>query len=105
MCSTGVAANVAPGLLSLEFWDGYRVDSANLSLAGLRGRLQPAGLEAELRSAAETVLMASSDKLGRVSPYRVAPLAALSTLIVTPQADAAGLAALRLPGLDVVVSA
>ena len=26
-------------LLSLEFWDGYRVDSANLSLAGLRGSL------------------------------------------------------------------
>ena len=57
-----------------------------------------------MASAAETVLMASSDKLGKVSPYRVAPLSALSTLIVTPQADPAALQALRLPGLEVVVS-
>lgn len=57
-----------------------------------------------MNQAAETVLMASSDKLGKVSPYHVGPLAALSTLIVTPQADAAQLAALRRPGLDIVVS-
>ncbi|MGM9479879.1 DeoR/GlpR family DNA-binding transcription regulator [Roseateles sp. NT4] len=57
-----------------------------------------------MASAAETVLMASSDKLGKVSPYRVAPLSALSTLIVTPQADPAQLDALRLPGLDVQLS-
>jgi len=55
-----------------------------------------------MASAAETVLMASSDKLGKVSPYRVAPLAALATLLVTPQADAIQLAALRVPGLEVV---
>lgn len=55
-----------------------------------------------MASSAETVLMASSDKLGKVSPYRVAPLAALGTLLVTPQADAAQLAALRRPGLEVV---
>lgn len=55
-----------------------------------------------MASSAETVLMASSDKLGKVSPYRVAPLAALSTLLVTPQADAARLDALRVPGLEVV---
>ncbi|KQV92337.1 DeoR/GlpR family DNA-binding transcription regulator [Pelomonas sp. Root1237] len=57
-----------------------------------------------MASAAETVLMASSDKLGKVSPYRVAPLSALSTLIVTPQAGPAALQALRLPGLEILVS-
>lgn len=55
-----------------------------------------------MASSAETVLMASSDKLGKVSPYRVAPLAALATLLATPQADAARLDALRVPGLEVV---
>ncbi len=55
-----------------------------------------------MASSAETVLMASSDKLGKVSPYRVAPLAALSTLLVTSQADAAQLDALRAPGLEIV---
>lgn len=55
-----------------------------------------------LSHAAETVLMASSDKLGKVSPYRVAPLSDLSTLLVTPQADAARVQALRRPGLEVV---
>lgn len=57
-----------------------------------------------MAGAAETVLMASSDKLGKVSPYRVAPLTALSTLIVTPQADEAQLQALRAPGLEILVS-
>jgi len=57
-----------------------------------------------MASAAETVLMASSDKLGKVSPYRVAPLSALSTLIVTPQADPAELQALRAPGLEIVIT-
>jgi len=55
-----------------------------------------------MASSAETVLMASSDKLGKVSPYRVAPLSALSTLLVTPQADAAQVDALRAPGLEIV---
>lgn len=55
-----------------------------------------------MANSAETVLMASSDKLGKVSPYRVAPLAALSTLLVTAQADAAQLERLRTPGLEIV---
>lgn len=55
-----------------------------------------------MASSAETVLMASSDKLGKVSPYRVAPLSALSTLLVMAQADAAQLAALRSPALEIV---
>lgn len=57
-----------------------------------------------MESSAETVLMASRDKLGKVSPYRVAPLSALGTLIVTPQADPSQLDALRRPGLDIQVS-
>jgi DeoR/GlpR family transcriptional regulator of sugar metabolism len=57
-----------------------------------------------MASAAETVLMASSDKLGKISPYRVAPLAALATLIVTPQAGETQLQALHRPGLEVLVS-
>lgn len=58
-----------------------------------------------MASAAETVLMASSDKLGKVSPFRVAPLAALSTLLVTSQAQPAQLEPLRVAGLEVVTVA
>lgn len=102
-----VGAGVAQAIQALRadcFFLGVTGVHAEFGLS--TGDAEEAQVKALLMaSAAETVLMASSDKLGRVSPYRVAPLAALSTLIVTPQADAAGLAALRMPGLDVVVSA
>lgn len=101
-----VGAGVAQAIQAL------RADCCFLGVTGVEagfglstGDAEEAQVKALLMaSAAETVLMASSDKLGKVSPYRVAPLSALSTLIVTPQADPAQLEALRLPGLDIQLS-
>ena len=99
-----VGAGVAQAIQAL------RVDCYFLGVTGVdagfglsTGDAEEAQVKALLMaSSAETVLMASSDKLGKVSPYRVAPLAALATLLVTPQADAAQLDALRTPSLEIV---
>lgn len=101
-----VGAGVARAIQSL------RVDCFFLGATGVQagfglstGDAEEAQVKALLMaSAAETVLMASSDKLGKVSPYRIAPLSALTTLIVTRGADPAELQALRVPGLEIVVS-
>ncbi len=101
-----VGAGVAQAIQAL------RADCYFLGVTGVEAQFGLSTGDAEeaqvkallMASSAETVLMASSDKLGKVSPYRVAPLSALSTLIVTPQADTAQLDALRVPGLDVLVS-
>ncbi len=99
-----VGAGVAQAIQAL------RADCYFLGVTGVEAQFGLSTGDAEeaqvkallMASSAETVLMASSDKLGKVSPYRVAPLSALSTLIVTPQADVARLDALRVPGLEVV---
>jgi DeoR/GlpR family transcriptional regulator of sugar metabolism len=101
-----VGAGVAQAIQAL------RADCCFLGVTGVEagfglstGDAEEAQVKALLiASAAETVLMASSDKLGKVSPYRIAPLSALSTLIVAPQAHPAQLRALRVPGLEVVFS-
>ena len=101
-----VGAGVAQAIQSL------RADCYFLGVTGVQAEFGLSTGDAEeaqvkallMASAAETVLMASSDKLGKVSPYRIAPLSALATLIVTPQADPAALQALRLTGLEIVVS-
>jgi DeoR/GlpR family transcriptional regulator of sugar metabolism len=101
-----VGAGVAQAIQSLRA-DCYFLGVTGVDAAfGLStGDAEEAQVKALLMaSAAETVLMASSDKLGNVSPYRVAPLSALTTLIVTPQADPATLQALRAPGLEIIVS-
>lgn len=101
-----VGAGVAQAIQSLRA-DGYflGVTGVDAGFGLSTGDADEAQVKALLMaSAAETVLMASSDKLGKVSPYRVAPLSALSTLLVTPQADPAALQTLRTPGLEIVVS-
>lgn len=105
-------SGVAVGAAVAQAIQALRADSYFLGVTSVEAQFGLSTGDAEeaqvkallMASAAETVLMASSDKLGKVSPYRVAPLAALSTLIVTPQADTAQLDALRVPGLDVLVS-
>lgn len=101
-----VGAGVAQAIQSLRadcFFLGVTGVEAGFGLS--TGDAEEAQVKALLMaSAAETVLMASSDKLGKVSPYRVAPLSALATLIVTPQADPAELQALRVQGLEILVS-
>lgn len=99
-----VGAGLAQAIQALRadcYFLGVTGVEANFGLS--TGDAEEAQVKALLMaSAAETVLMASSDKLGKVSPYRVAPLSALSTLLVTPQADAAQLDALRRPGLEII---
>lgn len=99
-----VGAAVAQAIQSLRadvFFLGVTGVEAGFGLS--TGDAEEAQVKALLIShAAETVLMASSDKLGKVSPYRVAPLSALSTLLVTPEAAAADVQALQTPGLEIV---
>ncbi|MFG6413960.1 DeoR/GlpR family DNA-binding transcription regulator [Roseateles sp. DC23W] len=105
-------SGVAVGAGVAQAVQALRADCCFLGVTGVdaafglsTGDFEEAQVKALLMAqAAETVLMASSDKLGKVSPFRVAPLAALSTLIVTPQASADALASLRRPGLDILVA-
>lgn len=74
--------------------------------AGLStGDAEEAGIKRALMAAsAETVVLASSEKLGVASPHVVAPLAAASTLVVPAAAPKAMVAAWRKLGLDVVLA-
>ena len=83
---------VALGAAALETIRDIRAD---LYFAGVTGihpdvGLTTGGLEeslikrAMILSAAETVVMATTDKLGATSPYVIAPLAEVSTMIVEP---------------------
>lgn len=105
-------SGVAVGAAVAQAIQSLRADCYFLGVTGVQAEFGLSTGDAEeaqvkallMASSAETVLMASSDKLGKVSPYRVAPLSALSTLIVTPQADPAELQVLRVPGLEILVS-
>jgi DeoR/GlpR family transcriptional regulator of sugar metabolism len=74
--------------------------------AGLStGDAEEAGIKRALIAAsAETVVLASSEKLGVASPHVVAPLAVASTLVVPAAAPKAMVAAWRKLGLDVVLA-
>lgn len=99
-----VGAGVAQAIQSL------RADVYFLGVTGIEAGFGLSTGDAEeaqvktllMAHAAETVLMASSDKLGKVSPYRVAPLSSLSTLLVTAVAAPDHLQALQAPGLEIV---
>ena len=89
---------------------------ADLFLMGVTGVHPSAGLstgdheEAAVKRAlhaqsAETVVLASHEKLGAASPFVIAPLSALSSLVVTAQAPRQALRALRQAGVKVVVAA
>lgn len=103
-------SGVTLGASVVEAIQGLRADCYFLGATGVEAGFGLSTGDAEearvkalmMASAAETVLLASSDKLGKVSPCRIAPLSALSTLLVTPRADPATLNALRRPGLEVV---
>lgn len=57
------------------------------------------------RCAAETVVLASAEKLGAASPFAIAPLSELAALVVPPQAPTKVIKGLRAAGLKVVVAA
>ncbi|MFV0674954.1 DeoR/GlpR family DNA-binding transcription regulator [Variovorax sp. tm] len=74
--------------------------------AGLTtGDLEEAEIKrALMASAAETVVMASSEKIGAASAWVVNPVASAGTLLVSPQAPAAALVPLRQAGLAILRS-
>lgn len=89
---------------------------ADLYLMGVTGVHVEAGLStgdleeayikrALLGQAAETVALASSDKLGVASAYAIAPVTALSALLVTASAPDTVLEPLRVAGLAVHTAA
>ncbi len=55
-------------------------------------------------AAAETVLLASTEKLGAVSPYLIVPLNRIATLVVEGGADPALLERFRAAGPDILVA-
>jgi len=88
---------------------------ADLYLMGVTGVHAQAGLttgdheEAAVKralhqAAAETVVLASAEKLGAASPFLIAPLAELGRLVVTPAAPAAAVQALQAAGVQLVVA-
>ncbi|MGJ7526899.1 DeoR/GlpR family DNA-binding transcription regulator [Variovorax sp. GB1P17] len=74
--------------------------------AGLTtGDLEEAEIKrALMASAAETVVLASSEKLGVASAWVVNPVTAATTLLVSPEAPAKALAPLRKAGLTILRS-
>lgn len=74
--------------------------------AGLTtGDLEEAEIKrALMASAAETVVLASSEKLGAASAWVVNPVTAATTLLVSPEAPAKALAPLRKAGLTILRS-
>lgn len=74
--------------------------------AGLTtGDLEEAEIKrALMASAAETVVMASSEKLGAASAWVVNPVASAASLLVSPDAPARALAPLRQAGLTILRS-
>lgn len=89
---------------------------ADLYFMGVTGAHPTAGLstgdydEAAVKRAlhgcaAETVVLASAEKLGAASPFAIAPLGELAALVVPPQAPVKVIKALRAAGVKVVVAA
>ncbi|KGB01532.1 deoR-like helix-turn-helix domain protein [Enterobacteriaceae bacterium ATCC 29904] len=52
--------------------------------------------------AAETVVMASPEKINSASPFQIGPLSLVNTLVVEPDTDAAWVKAIRAKGITVV---
>ena len=76
-----------------------------LVLGGLLFRHSMVNMGAALfEAAAETVVLASAEKLGAASPFLIAPLAELGRLVVTPAAPTAAVRALQAAGAQVVVA-
>jgi DeoR/GlpR family transcriptional regulator of sugar metabolism len=75
--------------------------------AGLStGDLEEANIKrALMKAAAETVVLASSEKLGSASAYVVAPIADISTLVVTDKMPGAALKPYRKRGIEIVRAA
>ncbi|HSI58083.1 MAG TPA: DeoR/GlpR family DNA-binding transcription regulator [Ideonella sp.] len=103
---------VAVGATAIESIARFHADLYFMGVTGVHpqaglttGDMEEASVKrALMAAAAETVVMASSEKLNAASPHVIAPLAQAATLVVSPQAPKATLAACRKLGLQVVVA-
>ncbi|WP_019994552.1 DeoR/GlpR family DNA-binding transcription regulator [Aureimonas ureilytica] len=101
---------VAMGAASAEAISRIRLDSYVMGVTGLHadtGATTGDGEEAAIkrliaRQAAETIVLATREKLGAASPYRILPLAEIATLVVEPGLPADQLAPLRAAGIDLI---
>ncbi|RDI29234.1 DeoR family transcriptional regulator [Pseudacidovorax intermedius] len=103
---------VAVGAAATEAIARIHADTCFLGVTGVHAQaglttadMEEAAIKRALMAAsAETVVMASSEKLGAASPYVIAPLAEAGTVLVAPQASEAAVAALRAAGAAVTVA-
>jgi DeoR/GlpR family transcriptional regulator of sugar metabolism len=101
---------VAMGSVAAAMIAGIRADIFFMGVTGVHpdfglttGDAEEAGIKRALAAqAAETVVLASAEKLGAVSPFRILPLAEADTLIVEAGAGEAALAPYRATGLTLV---
>ena len=56
------------------------------------------------RQSAETIVLATREKLGAASPYRIVPMEELTGLVTEASAGEDALAPFRRPGLDIVTA-
>lgn len=101
---------VAVGALAVEAIARIRADLLFLGVTGVHreeglttGDAEEAAVKrALIGRAAETVVLATTEKLGAVSPYMVAPLGDIATLLVSADAPEAAVAPLAARGVAVV---
>jgi DeoR/GlpR family transcriptional regulator of sugar metabolism len=102
-------SGVAVGAAALQAIRDVHADTYFMGVTGLHiehglstGDLEEAHIKrALIHSAAETVVLLTADKLGVASPYVIAPVQAISTVLVSGAAPAAALKALRKLGIAV----
>ena len=102
-------SGVAVGAAAHDSIIAIRADTYFMGATGVHpahgittGDLEEAHIKrALIAAAAETVLLATSDKLSKVSPYRVNAVSSLSLLLVTSAASTSDVESLRAVGLEV----
>lgn len=103
---------VAVGAAAVEAIARIHADLYFMGVTGVHAQagLSTADMEeaavkrALMAAAGDTVVMASSEKLGAASPYVIAPLDAAATVLVAPEAPQAALTSLRKAGAVLVVA-
>lgn len=101
---------VAVGALAVEAITRIRADVFFLGVTGVHaeeglttGDAEEAAIKrALIGRAGETMVLATSDKLGTVSPYRIAGLDEVATLLVETDADSDKVAAMTARGVAVI---
>lgn len=103
---------VAVGAAAMDAISRVHADTCFLGVTGVHaeaglttGDVEEAAIKrALMAAAAETVVLASSEKIGAASAWVIQPVSAATTLLVSPEAPAAALAPLRKAGLAILRS-